>query len=314
MGSRTNHPWSAAVKLILAMSAILFFCSFTVLAVIRLDADLRGRDKPSGWVFDWTTICIPFAVSLSLIIIWMVVNFFTHAPVTGEQAGAGGQLYYNLVTQLLIKKVDTRSIDNLNQGSILRDILRLVGYAAVIVYSVLLLVTVSCLSCNVPWKMIAVGFCCSYFLRSIMLFWNGFYSFHRLNDMKREVRVYQEALNTTRLFDQSIPYLNTKTPMKQYAPFVDLFLWLSVLTFATLGTLWFQKDQCASSCPTAFHLYFYLLLAVFVIEGANLLSKAVLIYYARLSYIENFDLLMDLIIEHNEKEQRHFGELMDKRI
>src|SRR5438128_2341128 len=112
-GARVN--WPNGVKLFLAIAALVFFLIFFVLAVIRADSDIRGKDKPAGWVFTWSTILMPLAISGGLVVLWLIVNFFTHMPLTGEHAGTGGQLYYNLINQLLVKRVNTRAIENLNQ-------------------------------------------------------------------------------------------------------------------------------------------------------------------------------------------------------
>ncbi len=185
--------WANGLKLSFAICSLVSLCIFFVLAIIRLDSDARNGEV-GGWVMYWNSILIPLEVSFGFLLCWLLINFAIHAPISVDNAGAGGQLYYNLITQLLIRQVNTRSIENLNETLLLKDFLRLVCFSTVIIYSVVALATMTCTNCNVPYKMIAVGFLVAYFARCVMIAWNGYYSYHRLKGMAEEVRVYQEAM------------------------------------------------------------------------------------------------------------------------
>jgi len=301
MVGEPHNSVAEGFKVTFALLGLAALCIFSVFALIRLDNDLRGL-QPGGWALSWTSIIIPLAVSGFFMLLWLTLTFFLHTPLAGaDYSGAGGQLWNNLMNQLLVKKVTTRAIENLNQSSMLRDGLRMLMYTTLIAYSIAILITVPCPKCTVPFKMLAVGFSVAYFARCFMIVWNGFFSYHRYKDMQEEVRLYQEAMDSIRLNTKTLPHLASSGP-GDYAPIVDLFLWVIVVVFAILGSLWTSKDKCADTCPIGFHVYSYLLIAVYLVEGANLLSKAALIYYRRLAYVEAFDQLLLRVVEYGAKQ------------
>lgn len=296
----TKNPVAEGFKIAFALCALFTLSIFCVFALIRVDNDIRGLPV-GGWALEWTKIIIPLAVSAGLMLLWLILTFFLHQPLAGaEYSGTGGQLWNNLLNQLLVKNVTTRAIENYNQGSMLRDGLRLIMYTTIMVYCITILILVPCPKCTVPFKMLAVGFVVAYFARCFMILWNGFFLYHKYKDMMEEVRFYQEAMDSLRLYKHTLPHLSKSGP-GDYAPILDLFLWVIVVVFAILGSLWTSKDKCVDTCPIGFHVYSYLLIAVYLTEGANLVSKASLVYYRRIANIQAFEELLARVVEFNEK-------------
>lgn len=186
--------WSQRFKLVVAILSMSAFFVFAVLAVIRADAGYRGAPV-GGIVLPWTDIIVPLAAGAGLLLIWLIVNFISQAPLTGEvsTSGNGGQLLYNLLTQLLVKQVDPRSIEGYNESITLRDILRGVAYLTIILYSAFL-AKQNCPRCDVPYRMLAFGFIGSYTARLATLGYHSYRSFLRHNFMAQEVRYFQESM------------------------------------------------------------------------------------------------------------------------
>lgn len=109
------------------------------------------------------------------------------------QRGYGEHYLQNLLNQHLVRHLDTASIENLNEGLLFRDGLRFFLYLYIMGYCVFI-TTKPCSGCSVPYAMLAGGFIGCYFLRAVMVIYNGFYSYVRLKDMAMEVRAYQESL------------------------------------------------------------------------------------------------------------------------
>lgn len=285
-------------KMTLGGLGLLSTLAFLVLLVMRLDADARGQS--SGFAIEWREVFVPAAVACLVGFLWMLIHYCASAPLTGGSVkGHGGQVFYNLLTQLLVKKLQFRSVANLNQAKVLRDILVIIAYALIVVYS-FMAAHLSCNGCEVPYSMLSVGFLVVYFFRIILTCYIGYYSFYRLKDMADEVRVYQESLDQPRLLDFSVPTLH-KAGQRIYSFALDVFLFFCIAAFGILGSMWVIGGKCEGTCPATFHIYEWLLIAVFSTELASLAAEFSFIYYARVAHIEGFDTLIGKIEEHHSK-------------
>lgn len=170
--------------------SILSLLAFVGLVIFKMS----GSGDSSS--LQWSLVVLPLLVSFMFLFLWVVVNYFTTGIIQqtsgNKNIGSGGQYYYNLMSELLVKRLQVRDIENLNEAYMLRDILRGVVYVLIIFYSVSL--TQQKCSCSVPYTMLSFGFVGTYLARFVMLIWNGFYSYHRLADMATEVRSFQESL------------------------------------------------------------------------------------------------------------------------
>ena len=183
---------AARLKTFFKVCAGLSFVTFIVLAILK---GTVGKDASSGtWSkINWGVVTTPLLAALAFHFAWLVVNYFTQGIVAVSLGGGqGGQYYYNLLGQLLVKEVHVSAIENINEAIMLRHILRSVWYTLIVVYS-FSLTRLKC-SCSIPYTMIAFGFISTYLFRLFMLLYNGFYDYHRYHDMATEVRSYQESL------------------------------------------------------------------------------------------------------------------------
>lgn len=206
-----------------------------------------------------------------------------------------------MLHQLLVKHLKSSSLETLAEAQALRDILRFIVVVLIVTYSVFA-TQVACQRCEVPYDMLAWGFTGAYICRGLMLVYNGFYDFHLLADAAREVRAYQEALDQKRMFDNAVEFLY-KGSQRTYAFVIDLFLWTSTMAFAVLGSLWVIDHTCEPICVQTFHIYSYLLIAVFALEGASLFTKLAMVYYERVTCIDGFFRLVALVSELQMKQQ-----------
>lgn len=286
------------VKMMLGAAGLLSTLAFLVLLVMKLDAEARGQS--SGFSLDWREVFLPFAAACTVGFLWMLIHYCASAPLTGGTLkGHGGQFYYNLLMQLLVNKLRSSSIVSLNQSKVLRDMLAIVAYVLIATYS-FMAAHLKCDGCDVPYSMLSIGFLVVYALRIILTCYTGFYSYHRLKDMAEEVRIYQESLDQPRLFDFSVPTLY-KSGQRVYSLAMDFFLWLCIVTFAVFGTMWVQAGSCESTCAATFHIYEWLLIAVYATEFASLVAEFSFIYFSRIAHIEGFDALVSKIEDHHNK-------------
>lgn len=179
-------------RFVVGLVSLLSLSTFVILAAIRISADSRGTSI-GGIVLDWIKILIPFYIFAVTLFVYGLANYILSAPNIGMSGGHGGQFYYNLLGQLLVRDLGYKSLENFNEGAVLRGLLRGVVYTLIIAYSAMAS-ALECKNCDVPYKMLSVGFLVTYFFRLIMLLYNGFYSYHRLLAMTEEVRSYQESL------------------------------------------------------------------------------------------------------------------------
>jgi hypothetical protein len=286
---------SKYLKITLGVLALLGTLLFFVFLIIRLDADARGVGV-GGIVLTWPKIFAPLGCAAFLMIVWMLINYVASSPPSLTAPGKGGHVYYSLTSQLLVKDVATSSINSYNEGIMLRNILRFVAYALVVGYSAVAS-QLACKDCEVPYQMLAYGFLSAYALRMGMLVYNGRASFARLNYMAEQVRLYQESLDQSILDRLDELYRAGK---RFISMLIDAFLWVGCIVFAVLGTVWVKADKCADTCLATFHTYEFLLIAIYSIEAANLLSFFSLIYYERVSNIEFFESLVTKLSELHE--------------
>lgn len=298
MQGDSQNSFLGKVKVGLGAAGLVSTLAFLVLLVMKLDADARGQSAP--FALDWREVFLPLATAGLVGFLWMLIHYCSSAPVTGGTLkGAGAQFYYNLLMQLLVNKLRSSSVVGLNQAKVLRDVLVVVAYLLIVGYS-FMASHLSCNGCDVPYSMLSIGFLVVYFFRIILTMYSGFYSFHRLKDMAEEVRIYQESLDQPRLFDFTVPAMY-KSGQRMHLVAMDAFLWMCIVAFATLGSLWVHGGKCESTCAATFHIYEWLLIAVFATEFASLAAEFSFMYFSRVAHIEGFDTLVTKIEDHHNK-------------
>ena len=105
--------------------SVLCTLAFMIMAIIRLDSDVRGSTN-AGEGIEWGQTLAPLAAACTFLLLWAVINYVSSKPITSGSLpkSQGTQFLYNMVTQLLVNRVEVRAIETLNEATLLRDILR----------------------------------------------------------------------------------------------------------------------------------------------------------------------------------------------
>eukprot|EP01006_Ploeotia_vitrea_P051043 TRINITY_DN67520_c3_g1_i3.p1 TRINITY_DN67520_c3_g1~~TRINITY_DN67520_c3_g1_i3.p1 ORF type:complete len:239 (-),score=116.16 TRINITY_DN67520_c3_g1_i3:215-931(-) len=233
----------------------------------------------------------------------MMINFVMSRPYTGERglSSRGGQQYYSLLQQLVVRAIDVRWVESYNQAVTLRAVLRFLMYGTLAGYA-LIVSSMPCNGCDVPYELFAFGILVTYVLRLVLIVYSGYYEYTRFRLMADELRLYQESLNGKRLFDHAVPDLHNYGAAF-YSVVIGAGLWVAALAFALMGTAWINQGECESICGVTVHVYSWLLIGVYFAEGSAALSYFVSEYMRRTWHIEAIDRLVTNIEEVHSKNE-----------
>lgn len=300
-----SPSWYERLKLFLAILSFFSLLCFIVLMIIKIDAEMRETTPP--FALEWISVFIPLAATIGLSFLWLLLNYCSKAPSTrGIPApGTGGQFWFNLLSQTLVKKVSCTSIDSLNESYMFAAILSSIVFVLLAVLAGMA-TRHSCAHCDAPYSMLGYGFASLYSLRFLLLVYNTLKGYEHYCNMSEEVRAYQENMDQTRLFDFSVEAL-FKTKSSTYMDIIDGFLWCANTAFLALALTWLSSNKCESTCSGTFHVYYMLLLGITVAELIGVMARFGFSYHRRISYIDVLESLVSKIHEHQEK-----SELMPK--
>jgi hypothetical protein len=284
------------LKFLLTCIVIAALGAGLVLFIIKLDSDTRHVESPVA--DEHIALCL--LVAGACLLAWMTVNYFSTPVHRGiYEGGYGTQFLYNLLNQIAVKHLRTSSIESLTEAEMLRDFLRGIAYLLIIGYCCAICQK-RCSGCNVPYAMVSIGLIVCYVIRGILLVRNGLHAYRRLRVMEMKVRAYQESLDMPSLFGSSSKQIHELSQGTYSHAFESLF-WALSLGFALIGGLWVMDHKCNELCPATFHVYQYLMVSVLLAESLSLLTKCMLLYYARVTHIEGFEAIVEVIAKYKQK-------------
>jgi len=183
-----------------------------------------------------------------------------------------------------LHSVELSQLNTYHESVTFSSVLLILAYLIYLVFIAFALLT-PCSRCQTPYHAISIGLCITYGIRIITEIIAATFTYYSLRLLIYELDLMQKSRNDYRFFYRVLPDLTTPFWI-HWMHYISAFMFVCSIVGALCVIFWTTNHDCEATCPRRFEAYFFLTIAIFLLEGLYLLSLLLFVYLRRVLSVE----------------------------